>query len=72
MKGKLADMQRIFSLNPVAEHIWNQLDGKKSLQEISDSLLSHFDADKKQVDEDIQEFVDELLKQKLITNTNDV
>lgn len=70
ISGKLADMERIFSLNPVAEYIWHQLDGGKNLQEISESILSIFDAEKEQVDTDIQEFIAELLKEELITEAN--
>ncbi len=70
ISGKLADMQRIFSLNPVAEYIWNQLNGERNLQEISDSILSVFDMEKEQVDADVQEFIAELLKEDLITGVN--
>jgi len=67
ISGKLADMQRIFSLNPVAEYIWNQLNGKRNLHEISDSIPSVFDVNKEQVYADVQEFIAELLKEDLIT-----
>ncbi len=67
ISGKLADMQRIFSLNPVAEYIWNQLNGKRNLQEISDSIPSVFDVNKEQVYADVHEFIAELLKEDLIT-----
>lgn len=70
IRGKLADMQRIFSLNPVAEYIWNQLNGKRNLQEISDSIPSVFDVGKEQVDADVQEFIAKLLKEDLITGVN--
>jgi len=70
ISGKLADMQRIFSLNPVAEYIWNRLNGERNLQEISDSILSVFDMEKEQVDADVQEFIAELLKEDLITGVN--
>jgi hypothetical protein len=67
ISGKLANLQRIYSLNPVAECIWKQLDGKKTLQEISESVLSVFEVERTQADGDIQEFVAELLKEGLIT-----
>ncbi len=60
-------MQRIFSLNPVAEYIWNQLNGERNLQEISSSIPSVFDVNKDQADADVQEFIAELLKEDLIT-----
>lgn len=67
ISGKLADMQRIFSLNPVAEYIWNQLNGKRNLQEISGNIPSVFDVNKEQVYADVHEFIAELLKEDLIT-----
>ena len=70
ISGKLADMQRIFSLNPVAEYIWNQLNGERDLQEISSSILSVFNVEKEQADVDVQEFIGELLKEDLITGVN--
>lgn len=70
ISGKLADMQRIFSLNPVAEYIWNQLNGERDLQEISSGVLSVFDIEKEQAEADVQEFIGELLKEDLITGAN--
>lgn len=68
ISGKLADMQRIFSLNPVAEYIWSQLNGERTLQEIRNGVLSAFDVHKKQADADIEEFIDALLKENLIAS----
>ncbi len=70
VSGKLADMQRIFSLNPVAEFIWRQLDGVKRLGDIRKEILDHFEVEEEQADSDIREFVTELLKEGLITEAN--
>ncbi len=35
IKGKLADMQRIFALENVSEYIWQQLDGEKKVKRYS-------------------------------------
>ena len=70
VSGKVADMQRIFSLNTVAEYIWKQIDGKKNLREISDSILTIFDVQKEQADSDIQDFITELQKEDLIVKVN--
>jgi hypothetical protein len=67
ISGKLANLQRIYSLNPVAEYIWNQLNGMRSLQEISENVLSVFEVEREQLDEDLQEFIAELVKENLIT-----
>lgn len=66
VRGDLADMQRIFSLNPVAEHIWEHLDGKQNLEDIRDTVLDSFDVGKDQVEADMSEFIEELLEAGLI------
>lgn len=67
IRGKLADMQRIFSLNPVAEFIWGEIDGQKDIKEISNDVLERFDIDRKRAASDIGEFMNELLKADLIS-----
>ena len=66
IRGKLVDMQKIFSLNPVAEHIWEQLDGKMKVSDIRNGVLAAFEVGKKQADTDIQEFITELINADLI------
>ena len=66
IKGNIADMQRIFTLNPVAEYIWQKLD-EKNLIEIRDGILAQFDVEKERVDSDIQGFIAELLEADLIS-----
>ncbi len=66
VKGKIADLQSIYTLNAVAEYIWKELDGIKSLDEIRTGIVSRFDVKKEQADSDIKEFIDELIKADLI------
>lgn len=66
VRGKLADMQRIFTLNPVAEHIWDSLDGRTSIEAIRNSVLSVYEVPEDQADSDIAEFIRELLDADLI------
>jgi hypothetical protein len=66
IRGKLADMQRIFALNPVAEYIWDQLDGKHCVQDIRDLLLAEFDVEPAQAEADLLDFLDELQHAALI------
>jgi methyltransferase-like protein len=60
IRSNLADMQRIFALNTVAEYIWQQLDGKRNLKEIHDGILTHFKVEKEQAGSDILAFISEL------------
>lgn len=66
IRGKLVDMQRIFSLNPVAAHIWQQLDGTKNVAEALGDVLEAFSVDEAQAKSDIEEFVGDLLEAGLI------
>jgi len=66
IRGKLVDMERVFTVNPVGAHVWQQLNGRRSLAEIRDSVLETFDVEKAQADVDIQEFVAELTEAELI------
>jgi hypothetical protein len=67
IRGELADMKRIFSLNPVAEYIWQELDGERNLEDIRKGVLDAFDVNKREADDDISQFIDELLTADLIT-----
>jgi hypothetical protein len=64
--GDLANMEKIFTLDPVAAFIWEHLDGEKSLEDIRDGVLDAFDVEKEQAETDISEFVNELVKADLI------
>ncbi len=66
IRGKLADMQRIFTLDPVAEFIWQDMDGTRRMKDIRDRLLDLFDVGRETADSDIREFIEELLEAELI------
>lgn len=67
VRGRLADMQKIFTLNPVAEYIWNELDKNSKLEDICNGIASVFDVKKEQAESDVLEFIAELLKEDLVT-----
>ncbi|NWF98588.1 MAG: PqqD family protein [Nitrospirae bacterium] len=68
IKGKLADMQKIFTLNNVANFIWQRLDGERNLSDILNDVMNCFDVERPQAENDIQELISELLKENLITD----
>jgi hypothetical protein len=67
IRGKLADMQQIFTLNPVGEYIWQELDNQKSLKDICKGIIATFKVEKEQAESDIADFIHELLVSDLIT-----
>lgn len=66
IKGNLADMQRIFMLNPVAEYIWDNLNNDKHLKIIRTGVVNHFDVRPTDAEKDIIEFINQLIKLELV------
>jgi hypothetical protein len=66
IRGNLADMQRIFVLNPVAEFVWQKIDEQKTLDEICKGVVARFDVEEERGNSDVREFIDELLEAGLI------
>lgn len=66
IRGNLADMQRIFTLNEVGAYIWEKLDGKTKLDEIHKGLEETFEVENKRAKHDLDEFITDLLEAELI------
>ena len=58
----------LFTLNQTGQAIWEHLDGRRSLSQVIDDLVSEYDqADAGVIEEDVLGLVQELLKQKMLT-----
>ena len=66
IRGKLANMQRLFVLNPVAEYVWDRIDGKTSGDDIRRGVLADFEVGREEAEKDIRDFIAELLDADLI------
>jgi hypothetical protein len=66
IQGKLADMQRIFTLNDVGAYIWSNLDGEKDLEKICQGLEATFEVGREQAESDLKDFISELMDAELI------
>ncbi len=66
IRGNLADMQVIFALNPVADFVWKQLDGKKDINRILEAVTTEFDVEPEQAAGDLKDFLGQLLDEGLI------
>jgi len=62
--GDLED--EIFTLNETGRAIWDRMDGKKSLKDISKDLSADFKEDVKEIEKDVLGFTQELFKRKMI------
>ncbi len=56
----------LFSVNDTGKAIWEKLNSKKSLKAIIDELKITFDASNGQIERDVIEFVEELLKKRIL------
>ena len=70
MRGKLARLQRIFALNPVGAHIWEQLDGRRDLAAIHRSLVESFEVSPDEAEADLVEYIAMLRDAELIVDAS--
>ena len=66
IRGKLADMQHIFALNEVGERVWKLIEEKQSFGEICRQIHEVFDVPSAQAENDVREFLGELVQAGLI------
>ena len=60
IRQKVADLQNIYVLSPVANRIWELLDGRRTLAEVRDQLLDEFEVSPQELEQDLQEFIAQL------------
>ncbi|MBN2346833.1 MAG: PqqD family protein [Candidatus Aminicenantes bacterium] len=67
--GRPADMENVFVLNPVAEFIWERLDGERTLAEIIAEVRESFEVTAGRARADAVEFLGRLLEAGLAEET---
>ncbi len=66
VRGKLAQLKRVFVLNPVGAHIWGQLDGDRDLATIHRGIVEAFEVTDAQAEVDLFEFIGSLEEADLV------
>ena len=64
--GTPVDMENVFVLNPLADFIWQRLDGEHTLEEIVAEIVKEFDVTPAQAGTDADDFVERLLQNHLV------
>ena len=64
--GTPVDMENVFVLNPLADFIWQRMDGERTLEEVVIEVVAEFDVTPAQAGADVDEFVEDLLKNNLV------
>jgi hypothetical protein len=70
IRGNLADMQNIFTLNKIGAFIWEKLDGETPLSKTLGSVLEHFEVSSQEAENDILEFIGQILETGLAVEKN--
>ncbi|MEW5736902.1 MAG: PqqD family protein [Thermodesulfobacteriota bacterium] len=65
IRGRLADMQRVFALNPLADFIWERMDGRRTVGEIREAVLAAYEVTPEEAEADIHDFVEDLCRANL-------
>lgn len=60
IRHQVADLNYIYVLNPVADRIWELIDGARRAQDIRDQIVSEFEASPQEVGQDLEEFLAQL------------
>jgi hypothetical protein len=64
--GTPAEMENIYVMNPLADFIWQRLDGEHALDEILAEIIENFDVEGEQARSDMDELIGRLLEHGLI------
>jgi hypothetical protein len=60
IRHNFGDLESIFTLNEVGARIWDLMDGRRTLVEVTDIVVSEFDVTADVAREDVEEFVRDL------------
>jgi hypothetical protein len=66
VRGKVGDLNSIYTLNSVANEIWLLLDGRRTVHEIVDSMQDEYDVDPAILTDDVCRVLEELSQEGLI------
>jgi hypothetical protein len=56
----VADLNYIYVLNPVADRIWELIDGERRVTDIQAQIAAEFEASPQEVGQDLEEFLAQL------------
>ena len=66
VRGRTADMRRIFSLNPTAAFLWERLDGTRRVSDLLADLLEAFEVSPEDARADLGAFLDRAVEEGLL------
>ena len=64
--NNIADMNSVYTLNETGAFIWEQIDGKRSVEEIINALIAMYEIDFETAEDDLFSFIDNMSKYLII------
>ena len=64
--NNIADMNSVYTLNETGAFIWEQINGKRTVEEIISILTEEYDIDKNTASEDVFSFIENMSKYLII------
>jgi hypothetical protein len=61
IRGKVADLDSIYTLNEVGQRIWNLLDGNRTVEQLCEAIAAEYDVTPDQARKDALRFLNELV-----------
>jgi hypothetical protein len=71
VKGNLADLQKIFSLNPAGETIWRALEQPCTPEELTRKVCDAYNIDEAIASRDVNRFIQEMTQRNLVESTGE-
>lgn len=71
IRGRLADLQELFVLDPVGEWVWQRLDGSSTLESLAEELVTAFEVEPPVAALDLEGFIGELAEAGLLEQAAD-
>ena len=56
----------LYSLNETGQAIWKQLDGARTLAEVTDALVDEFDSPRPEIEADVLGFAGEMVRRRIL------
>lgn len=70
IRRNVADLESIYTLNPVAARIWELIDGKRKIKNIKSVILREYVVDEEEAEKDLLEFLSQLEEIKAVAASN--
>lgn len=66
VRGRLAQLQNLYVLSDVGRHLWDEIDGARTLGSLRASVLLAYDVTEAQAERDLMEFIGAMVEAGLL------